>query len=82
LKPIKDYDYDYDYNYDYDYVIDYHLKKSNVIADALSHINKAGVDELIKCDKREMIELKSINFQLEVGLEGSLLAHLRVLPIL
>lgn len=67
---------------DYDYVIDYHLGKSNIIVDALSRKNKTGVYEPMKCDKREMIELRSINFQLEVGLEGSLLAHLRALSIL
>jgi hypothetical protein len=49
---------------DYYCVIDYHSRKMNIIIDALNHKNKARVDELLECDKRELIELNSINAQL------------------
>jgi hypothetical protein len=49
---------------DYCCVIDYHSGKMNIIVDALNRKNKARVDELVECDKRELIKLNSINAQL------------------
>ena len=53
---------------DYDCVIDYHLGKANVVADALS--------------RKAAIELRAMFAQLSISDDGSLLAELRVNPVM
>jgi len=63
---------------DYDCVIDYHLRKANVVADALNHKNRVSTLESDDCDEKELLELRKINAKVEIGPRGSLLAQLKV----
>lgn len=63
---------------DYDCIVDYHPGKSNVAANALNHKSKAVMDEPTTWDKKTLIELKRLGVILNVNLEGSLVAQLRV----
>lgn len=67
---------------DYDCLIDYHLGRENIVADALSRKNKAVMNEPKVWDGKELIELRKIGVKVEVGHEGSLLAQSRVRSIL
>ncbi|KAG8496889.1 hypothetical protein CXB51_008087 [Gossypium anomalum] len=51
---------------DYELIIDYHLGKANVVADALS--------------RKSLFALRALNTQLTVSEDGSILAELRVRP--
>jgi hypothetical protein len=66
---------------DYDCIIHYHPRKANVVVDALSRKNKVVIGEIATRRQREMMELRRIRVQIEVGSEGSLLACLIVQPI-
>ena len=69
---------------DYNYTIDYHLGKANVVADALSRKTKVrtimahlGVTPLQK-----MIALRRMNADLRMLNDGTLLATLKIRPVL
>jgi len=59
-------------------VIDYHPRKANVVADALSRKNKALVMDSDEYDNKELIELGKINAKIEVGPGDSLLPQLKI----
>jgi hypothetical protein len=63
---------------DYDCVIDYHPGKANVVVDALSRKGKAVMSEMELKEQESIVELKKMALQPSVGLEGSLLAQLKV----
>ncbi|GAA0152575.1 hypothetical protein LIER_37519 [Lithospermum erythrorhizon] len=58
---------------DYDVTIEYHPGKANVVEDALSRKGKV---------KEPKSELKQIGVDFEVGENGSLLAYMKVRPVL
>jgi hypothetical protein len=47
-------------------VIDYHPRRENVVANALSRKNKAD-DTPDDCDERELLELRRIDTKIETG---------------
>lgn len=51
---------------DYDCVIDYHPRRENVVANALSRKNKVD-DTPDDCDERELLELRRIDTKIEIG---------------
>lgn len=59
---------------DYDCVIDYHSRKENVVANALSCKNKVMADELDNYDDMELLELGKIYAWIETRHEDSLIA--------
>ena len=61
---------------DYDCIIDYHLGKANVVADALSWKDKAFIGGLLVRGDRELLELGGLNVHLDVTSGGMLLATL------
>ena len=61
---------------DYDCIIDYHLGKANVVADALSWKDKAFIGGLLVRGDRELLELGVLNVHLDVTSRGMLLATL------
>jgi hypothetical protein len=61
---------------DYDCIIDYHLGKANVVADAPSLKNKAFIGGLLVRGDRELLELGGLNVHLDVTSGGMLLATL------
>jgi hypothetical protein len=63
---------------DYDFVIDYHPGKANVVANALSRKGKVVMSEMELKEQESIVELKKMGLQPSVGLEGSLLAQLKV----
>jgi len=63
---------------DYDYVIDYHLGKANVVADALIRKGKIVMNDIEIKEQGSIVELKKLGLQLNVGPEGSLLAQLKI----
>ena len=67
---------------DYDCIIDYHPGKANVVADALSRKGKAVMGDIETAEQGNVRELKRMGIQLSVGLEGSLLAHMKIRSVL
>jgi len=63
---------------DYDCVIDYHLGKANVVADALIRKGKIVMNDIEIKEQGSIVELKKLGLQLNVGPEGSLLAQLKI----
>jgi hypothetical protein len=63
---------------DYDCVIDYHPGKANVVDDALSRKGKRVMNDMEIKERGSIVELKRIGLRLSVGLEGSLLAQLKI----
>ena len=63
---------------DYDCIIDYHPGKVNVVADALSHKDKAIRGGPATWNEETMIGLNRLEALLSVSLEGSLMAQPRV----
>jgi len=63
---------------DYDCVIDYHPGKANVVADALSRKGKTIMNDMEIKEQGSVVELKKMGLRLTVGLEGSLLAQLKI----
>jgi hypothetical protein len=49
-----------------------------VVTNAFSHKNKVVIEIIKKDDGKELIDLKEIDVKVEVGLEGSLLAQLKI----
>jgi len=59
-------------------VIDYHPGKANVMADAFSRKNRVSTLESNNCDEIKLLKLRNINAKVEIALEGSLLAQLKM----
>jgi hypothetical protein len=59
-------------------VIDYHPGKANVVADALSRKGKTIMNDMEIKEQGSVVELKKMGLRLTVGLEGSLLAQLKI----
>jgi hypothetical protein len=59
---------------DYNCVIDYHLGKANVVADALIRKGKTVMNDIEIKEQGSIVELKKLGLRLSVGPEGSLLA--------
>jgi hypothetical protein len=55
-------------------VIDYHLGKANVIADALIRKGKTVMNDMEIKEQGSIVELKKLGLRLRVGPQGSLLA--------
>ncbi|WRX28301.1 Reverse transcriptase domain - like 10 [Theobroma cacao] len=67
---------------DYDLVIDYHLGKVNIVADALSCKSSSSLAALQSCYFPALLNMKSLGVQLRNGEDGSLLANFIVRPSL
>jgi hypothetical protein len=67
---------------DHDYIINYHPRKANVVVDALRWKSKEVINGLIVRDHTEILELESLQVQLNIGVRGLLLASLRAQPFL
>jgi len=63
---------------DYDCVIDYHPRRANVVADALSRKVKTTDAQSEDWDEIELLELRKIDAQIEARPNESLVAQLRV----
>ena len=69
---------------DYDCTIDYHLGKANVVVDALSRKTrvKATMTHLEMTPLTEMIALRRMNVDLGMLSDSTLLANLKIRPVL
>lgn len=67
---------------DYNCVIDYHPRKANVLADALSQKGKAVVDDTRMKEQRSLVELRKMGLRLSESPEGSLLAQVKIQYVL
>ena len=61
---------------DYDLVIDYHPRKANVVADALSRKSSVSLAFMQSVYLPQLLELRELGVKLEVDANGVLLAHL------
>jgi hypothetical protein len=59
-------------------VIDYHLGKANVIADALIRKGKTVMNDMEIKEQGSIVELKKLGLRLRGGPQGSLLAQLKI----
>jgi len=59
-------------------VIDYHLGKANVVADALIRKGKTVMNDMEIKEQGSIVELKKLGLRLRVGPQGSLLAQLKI----
>ena len=67
---------------DYDFTIEYHPGKANVVADALSRKAGSSVAHLqVKC-MQDLLALRYLNVDLQLGQAGTLIATLQILPVL
>ena len=60
---------------DYDCTIEYHPGKANVVADALSHKNKATLGRLTVGKEQQLAELKEMGADLDINVGGGLVAN-------
>lgn len=67
---------------DYDCTIEYHPRKINVVADALSRKPRVSRGSLSAIKYALLSELRNSNGVLRIGEEGSLLAYFQVCPTL
>ena len=67
---------------DYDCTIEYHLRKANVVADALSRKPEGSYAYLQTIYLSLLIELRSLGVQLQVADTGTLLTYFHVRPLL
>ena len=65
---------------DYDCTIEYHPKKANVIADALSQKTSSTLANIHGHKLPMMLGMRSMGVQLEVDKVGALLANLHIRP--
>ena len=63
-------------------MIDYHPGKANVVADALNWKGKIVMNDMEIKEQGSIMELKKMGLRLSVGLEGSLLAQLKIQYVL
>ena len=67
---------------DYDCTIEYHPGKANVVADALSRKAGSSLARLRVDHMGELIALRELNVDLQIGQEGALIATLQIRPVL
>ena len=67
---------------DYDCTIEYHPGKANIVADALSRKASSSVSYLQMSSMTDLLALRSMNVELQLGQKNALVATLRVRPIL
>ena len=67
---------------DYDCITDYHPSKANVVADALSQKRKVVMGDTENSKQANVMELKIMGIQLNMGPKGSLLAHMKIILVL
>ena len=67
---------------DYDCTIEYHPGKANVVADALSRKAGSSMAHLRVNYMGNLLTLRGLNVELQMGNEGALIATLRVRPVL
>ncbi|KAL2236318.1 UNVERIFIED_CONTAM: Retrovirus-related Pol polyprotein from transposon opus [Sesamum indicum] len=65
---------------DYDCTIDFHLGKANVVADALSRKSSSTLANLGSHNQTLLLEMRSMNTELEVDQVAGLLAALQIKP--
>ena len=67
---------------DYDLIIDYHLGKANVVADALSRTSSTTLAMIKSSHLPLLLEVKTMGVQLEAAVDGVLIASFMVMPTL
>ena len=67
---------------DYECTIEYHPRKANVVADALSRKFKGSISHLKAVYLPRFVELRSLSVRLELTDTGALLATFHVRPVL
>ena len=67
---------------DYDLVIDYHLRKTNVVADALSQKSSATLAHIRTAYVPLLFDLKTLGINLNCDYHGALIANFVVKPTL
>ena len=67
---------------DYDCTIEYHLRKANVVADALSRKTGSNIEHLQIGPMKNLIALRGLNVGLQLSRDNVLIATLQVRPVL
>ena len=67
---------------DYDFTIEYHPRKTNVVADALSRKSSGNLSHIHFVRIPLLLELRALNMKLAQDENGALLATLKVRPVL
>ena len=67
---------------DYNCMIEYHPRKANAVADALSQKASSSVAHLQVKSMADLLALRSMNVELQLGQEDALMATLHVRPVL
>ena len=67
---------------DYECTIEYHLRKANVVADALSRKSTGSISHLKAVYLPRLVELRSLGVRLELTDIGALLATFHICPVL
>nr|CAN61139.1 hypothetical protein VITISV_009489 [Vitis vinifera] len=65
---------------DYDYIIQYHSRKANVVADALSRKSVGSLTAIRGCQRQLLEDLRSLQVHMRVLDSGALIANFRVQP--
>ena len=66
---------------DYDFTIEYHLRKANIVVDALSRKSSSNLSHIHSMRIPLLLELRALNVELAQGEKGALLATLKVRPV-
>ena len=67
---------------DYDFTMEYHPGNANVVADALSRKAGSSVAHLRVDRMDNLIALRGLNVDLQIGQGGALIATLQIRPVL
>ena len=67
---------------DYDCTFEYHPRKANVVADALSRKSGASISHICAVRVPQLAELRAIGAELAYSNDGALLANFQVRPVL
>ena len=67
---------------DYDCTIEYHPWKVSVVVDALSRKSSSSMAHLQLGSTENLIALRGLNAELQLGQEGALIATIQVRPLL
>ena len=63
---------------DYDFTIEYHPRKANVVADALSRKSSGNLSHIHSMRIPLLLKLRALNMELAQGEKGALLTTLKV----